>query len=211
MKNLLIIGARGLGREVYDLACSCQGYESEFIVRGFLDDNVDALKGLNGYPPIISSVENYVPQDGDIFACALGNPIHKKKYVEIILEKGGEFINLIHPSAHIGQNCKHGKGLIMFNNSHIGQDVRLGDFVTFDGQGSVGHDCHIGNYTHIGAQSSVAGFCMIADCVTINPGAHIIPHCQIGENAVIGIGSIVINKVKPNTTVFGNPAKRIDL
>lgn len=210
MKNLLIIGARGLGREVYDLARYCYGYGTEFIVAGFLDDKTDALSGLSGYPPILSSVENYEPKDNDIFACALGNPFYKKKYADIILERGGRFIDLIHPNVHIGNNCVHGQGLIMFNNSHIGQDVTLGDFVTFDGQGSVGHDCHIGSYTHIGAQASVAGYCIISECVTINPGAHIIPHCKLGENAVIGIGSVVINKVKPNTTVFGNPAKRID-
>jgi acetyltransferase-like isoleucine patch superfamily enzyme len=31
----------------------------------------------------------------------------------------------------------------------------------------------------------------------------------VEEEAVVGIGSVVLRRVKKNTTVFGNPAKRI--
>ena len=54
MKNLLIIGARGFGREVYNTALESVGYEKEFIVKGFLDGKSDALNGYEGYPPIIN-------------------------------------------------------------------------------------------------------------------------------------------------------------
>lgn len=59
MKNLLIIGARGFGREIYNLALESIGYGTEFTIKGFLDDKKEALDGYDGYPSIISSVENY--------------------------------------------------------------------------------------------------------------------------------------------------------
>ena len=78
MKNLLIIGARGFGREVYSLAKEAQGYHKEFVVKGFLDDKADALNGMGNYPPIIDSVEHYLPEEDDVFVCALGDVVDRK-------------------------------------------------------------------------------------------------------------------------------------
>jgi hypothetical protein len=43
MKQLIIIGARGFGREVYSLAKRSIGYNEDFVMKGFLDDKLDAL------------------------------------------------------------------------------------------------------------------------------------------------------------------------
>ena len=71
MKNLIIIGARGWGREVYAHAQYSHGYLEDYDIKGFLDDKADALDGMNGYPPILGSVEDYKPQSDDVFICAL--------------------------------------------------------------------------------------------------------------------------------------------
>ena len=92
MKNLLIIVATAFGRETYYLATQCKGYLKEFRIKGFLDDRTNALDNYKGYPPIISSVEDYKVQPDDIFVCALGNGTYKKHYVEIISSKGGQLI-----------------------------------------------------------------------------------------------------------------------
>jgi serine acetyltransferase len=42
-------------------------------------------------------------------------------------------------------------------------------------------------------------------------GVSIAPSKKIGDGATIGIGSVVISNVKPGVTVFGNPAKKIDI
>lgn len=51
----------------------CIGYQTEYVVKGFLDDNKNALDGMSAYPPIIESFEDYEPQPDDGFVCALGN------------------------------------------------------------------------------------------------------------------------------------------
>ena len=50
MKNLIIIGARGFGREVYNLYLDCRRNDPELVCKGFLDDKADALDGYEGYP-----------------------------------------------------------------------------------------------------------------------------------------------------------------
>ena len=75
MKNLIIIGARGFGREYCNSLKLYENYGKEFIIKGFLDDKVEALDVFSGYPPILSSVEEYEIEEDDIFTCALGDPI----------------------------------------------------------------------------------------------------------------------------------------
>ena len=111
MKELLIIGARGFGREVYELAKQCDGYNKEYIIKGFLDDKTNALEGFKNYPNIVSSVEEYEIKKNDVFICALGSVIWKKKYAEIVINKGGEFISLIHPTVILNTNTKIGHDL----------------------------------------------------------------------------------------------------
>lgn len=207
MKNLIIIGARGYGREVYNLALQCDGYNKEYSIKGFLDDKSDALKGFENYPEIISNVENYKIQEGDVFTCALGSVKWKKYYVDIIMSKGGLFINLIHPTLIFNSNVKMGNGLIVFMYSNISNDCSIGDFVTIQSFVGVGHDSKIGDWCHINAYSFMGGFAILEEEVCLNTRATVLPNVIVHKGATVGAASLVIKNVKANTTVFGVPAK----
>lgn len=209
MKHLLIIGARGWGREVYDIAVACMKNGAVFDVKGFLDDKADALKGYDGYPPIIGPVETYEIQKDDVFVCALGDGRYKKHYVQIILGKGGEFISVVHPTAVLGNNASIGKGCIVGAYANISCDTYIGDFVAFSIRAGMGHDSSIGDYSHVGAMCIISGFVSIGTSVTLHPGSIIVSRRKVGDNAIIGTGSVVLCNVRANTTVFGNPAKKM--
>lgn len=210
MKKLLIIGARLWGREVYDIAKACidAGYGME--IKGFLDDKADVLNGFDNYPPIIGPVETYEIQQDDVFICALSNVRYKKHYIDIIEDKGGKFISLIHPTAIFGNNAVIGKGCVFGAFSNVSCDTRVGNFVTISIRAGMGHDSTIGDYTHIGGNCSISGLVTIGKSVTMHPGSIVVPNRIIGDNAIIGTGSVVLNNVKANTTVFGNPAKKVE-
>lgn len=210
MKHLLIVGARGWGREVYDIAQACIAAGQNISVKGFLDDKSDALHNYPNYPPIISSLEDYTPQPDDIFICALGDVSYKKKYTEIILQKGGEMATLIHPTAILGNNCHIGHGCVVGAYANISCDTIIGNNVTFSIKAGMGHDSSIGDYSHIGGLTNISGFVSIGKNVTIHPCCNIIPHKIIGDNSIVGTGSVVIRNVKAGTTVFGNPAKVLE-
>ena len=211
MRNLYIIGARGFGREVYNLYLKCKKNLVDVECVGFLDDDREALKGYADYPPIISSVEAFVPKENDVFVCALGDVRYKKKYVDMILAKGGTFISLIHPEVEIGQNTTIGRGFIARTPCCISCDIAIGDFVTVMGYSVLGHDCKVGDWSHLGAYSFLGGFSKLGSSVTLHPGTRILPHKAVGDNATVGAGSVVIRNVKNGITVFGIPAKKLDL
>lgn len=83
MSQLVIIGARAMGRETYAYA-----RDAGMAVKGFLDSDSHALDGFSDYAPILSSVEDYCPMRDDVFICALGDPENKRTYVELISAKG---------------------------------------------------------------------------------------------------------------------------
>lgn len=207
MKNLLIIGARGWGREVFGMLPDCLGYGTEFVIKGFLDDKVDALDGFNDYPSIVDSVEHYEPQENDVFICALGEPKWKRYYAEIIIAKGGEFMNLVHNKAYIGKNTTLGRGCIISRDASISCDVTVGDFVTLQRLSTIGHDAYIGNYCHMGTYSFMGGYAIMEDMSMIYTRGTLIPHKRLGENAVLGVGSVAMTNIKSGTTVIGIPAK----
>jgi sugar O-acyltransferase (sialic acid O-acetyltransferase NeuD family) len=206
MKNLIIIGARGYGREVYNLAIKCEGYNKEYIIKGYLDDKSDALVGFENYPEIISTVENYEIQEDDVFTCALGSVKWKKYYVDLIMSKGGLFINLIHPTSIFNSNVKVGNGLIVFMYSNISNDCIIEDFVTIQGFVGIGHDSRIGKWSHINAYSFMGGYAILEEEVCLNTRATVLPSIIVHKGAIVGAASLVIRNVKANTTVFGIPA-----
>lgn len=208
MKNLIIIGARGFGREVFNLAQQTEEYGNEWIIKGFLDSDQDALKMFQGYPPILSSSENYAVQEDDIFICALGNPAHKKHYVDIIISKGGTFTNIIHPTTTINKvGTAIGRGVIIGPYTYISNNVTVGNYVTIQSHVAIGHDVSIGSFCQINCLSFFGGFVKVGEQSTINPGATILPKKVVGNNSTVGINSSVLANVKDNTSVYGNPAK----
>lgn len=210
MKKLYIIGARGFGRETYGLYKECKSTLKDVECVGFLDDKKDALDDFSGYPPIVSSVEDFIPSEDDRFICALGDPKWVKHYTDIISKKGGKFLSLISPNAFIGSGTVIGDGCHIPGWTCISCDIKIGNHVSVDVFCDFGHDVTIGDCCHIGAYTFLGGGVQMGECVTAHPRVNVLPHKKIGDNAVLGAASVVIKSVAPNTTVFGVPAKRIN-
>jgi sugar O-acyltransferase (sialic acid O-acetyltransferase NeuD family) len=192
MKELIIIGAGGFGREVYDLSLNSFGYKETFVVKGFLDDRDGILDNFNNYPPILSSVENYKINKNDVFICALGNGQLKQKYVDKIKQKGGTFITLLHKSSKLGQNTIVGEGCIIAQNVIVTCDVKIGNFVTLQPFTMISHDCVIGNYCHLNSFVVMGGGSSIGDFVTAQASSVLLSGAKVANNTEIGACSAVV-------------------
>lgn len=209
MKNLVIIGAGGMGKQLFCFAQACTGYNKNFVIKGFVDDNIHALDGYEGYPPMLGTIKDYQPKTDDVFTNSIGDVQFKKKCVTEILKRGGEFINLIHPLASIPPHVKLGKGNIFAARSGVGVESEIGDFNLIQDGALIGHDVKIGNWCRIDCYVVLIAGVTIEDEVCIHTSAVINHDITIGKGAMVGAQSFVIRNVKPGITVFGNPAKKL--
>jgi len=209
MYNLLILGAGGFGRDIYFLAKEALGYNTEYSIKGFLDDNLESLNGYEGMPPIIGTISDYEPQKDDLFVCALGDVATKKRCVETVLRKGGKFTTLIHPTASIAPDSKIGNGCVIMHRATIGSDAVIGDFALVLVASIVAHDCRVGNFSRLDCFTVMVGGTIIKEEVTVHTSAVINHHVIVGKKAQVGACSLVIRNVKDGITVFGIPARPI--
>ena len=98
----------------------------------------------------------------------------------------------IHPGAEIGRRffIDHGMGVVIGETSEIGDDVLLYQGVVLGGTSLE----HKKRHPTLGRG------------VVVGAGATILGAIKIGDRSRIGAGSVVLNEVPPDTTVFGIPA-----
>lgn len=208
MKNLIIIGAGGMGRTIYSNALESRGYGETFVIKGFIDDNLNALDQFENYPPIVGTIREYQPQQDDVFVSSIGGE-SRKPCMEEIISRGGEFTELIHNTARLYTNAKLGKGNFIGAFSVIGNDAKVGDYNMIQSYTVIGHDAVIGNWNRIDTHVTCVGGIVIEDETNIHTGAIINHNVRVETGAHVGAGSFVIKKVKAGTTVFGNPARKL--
>ena len=208
MKQLLIVGARGWGREVLASVFHTRPYmEGKLSVKGFLDSKPDALDGLNGdYPPIICSPEDYQIQPNDVFFVAMGDSQWRKHYASVIEKKGGHFISIIGNDAYVNPTASIGEGSFISSKSVISDNVIVGNHVVVHIFCDIGHDAKIGDFSTIEAFSFVGGHSEIGSSSVMHVRSTLIRFKKIGNNVSVGAGSVVTRNIKDGLHVFGVPA-----
>ena len=154
----MIIGAGKSGREIYTWAEQAIAAGQPLRIKGFLDSRTTVLDGFTYDAKILGAVDTYEIEEDDVFIGAIGDPRQKRVYYSPVGERGGQFINLIHPSAVIGSNVQLGSGIVMAPFSVITADVRIGNHVTIGSFSNIGHDVVIGDWCQISSHCGVNGW-----------------------------------------------------
>ncbi len=210
MKELIIVGAGGFGRELLQWIKDINNSENRWVIKGFIDDDLFALENYECDYEVIGTIKDWQPRDNEVFACAIAKPKIKEKIVKELKAKGAIFEKIIHPRANIGEFNYIGEGVVIYPKAGLTVNIRVGDFVTLLSSG-IGHDVTIGDFSTISSNCGINGHVKLGERVFIGSNSVIIPSKKIRDDAVIGAGSVVVSNVKSGTTVMGNPAKRLSL
>ena len=208
VKELIIVGAGGCGREVLQWAKDVNKVSEKWVIKGFIDDDPCALDTLECSHKIIGSISDWLPSPEEVFACGLGGPGSKKKVVELLKSRNAVFTSVIHPTAILADTAVLGEGVIVYPSAFISCNTKLGDFVTLL-MSALGHDASVGDYTTISAFCDITGHVEVGRSVFMGSHVTIIPSMTIGDEAFLGAGSVVVNPIKPGVKVMGNPARKI--
>lgn len=209
--NLVIIGAGQAGREALTWATQTITAGSSLRLKGFLDDNASALEAFNYEPRIIGDVSTYRIEENDVFVSAIGDPVVRAKCCSQIEQKGGRFINIIHPLANIGLNVELGVGIVMGPFSSITCDAKIGNHTSIGAFSNVAHDTALGDFCQISSHCGLNGCATLGDGVFVGSHGCILPRIKVGAWAFVGAGSVVVRDVPDRVKVFGNPAAQIGL
>lgn len=205
--DLLIYGASGLAKEVYDIAL--RNYDDRWEKIYFIDDFVE--EGIKDFGETVkfTTVQKWINEGTGEYQgiVALGEPDYRKMLMEKMINTGIEMVSLIDSTAIISSTAKIGKGVIVCEMASIHAYAEVGDGSLIQPQAIIGHDIRIGKYCVIGAHSAPGGESVFGECSYMGMNATVKEKISIGKGAVIGMGAVVYRDVDENTTVIGNPAR----
>lgn len=208
MKEIIIVGAGGFGRELLQWIKDINKVDNKWKIKGFIDDNVKAFEHFACDYKIIGKISDWQPGKDEVYACAIANPAGKERVVNLLKSRGALFVSIIHPTVTIGEFNNIGEGFVAYPHSIITVNTKIGDFVTLLNSG-IGHDAVIGDFSTISSYCDITGGVKIGRRVFLGSHVTIVPGRKIGDDAYLGAGSVVVTHVKEATKMMGNPAKKI--
>lgn len=194
MKHLVIIGTGNIGEIVHWYATQSRDYMKVWDIKCHIDD-----------------VENYEIEADDVFVCAEVKPSDRFNLSKTIRDKGGVFVNIIHPTANIAPSAQMGTGVVVGAFTSISINTTIHDDALIQDHCNVGHDGIVGEGAHLYVGVKLCGRNRIGERSSVFTGAIIYPDIKVGVDSVVGAGSVVNRKVKDGDVVLGNPAKKIEL
>lgn len=210
MKDIVIVGSGGFGREVKVLIDDINKKLPTYVFKGFYDDGVEKGTLVNGYK-VLGGISDLNDVSSSLqVAIAIGAPATKRKIIDQLDNDNLEFPTLIHPSAICSQDfVSIGKGSIICAGNILTCNIEIQDFVILNLMCTVGHDSVIKNYSSFMPSVNISGEVIIHEAVYVGTGAKIINQLEIGENTIVGAGAVVSKSLPSNCTAVGIPAKVI--
>ncbi len=204
---LLIIGAKGLAKEVLEIFHQKNELASLFFYDDISTDVPDLLYGQFRVLRNMEQVAQLFENDNQ-FTIGIGNPILRKKMSNRFTLSGGQLISAISPKAIIGHyGTVIGTGAIIMSGTVITNDVKIGICSLINPNCTISHDTVIGDFVEISPGVNITGNCNIGDNCTIGTGAILLPKVKLGNNVIVGAGAVLIKDVEDGLTVVGIPAK----
>jgi sugar O-acyltransferase (sialic acid O-acetyltransferase NeuD family) len=203
--KLLIYGASGLAKEVYDLIMRSMPNRWEKIY--FIDDFKDEEPFYLAERIKFSTVENQFNPNEFEGVVAVGEPMYRELLAGKLCKVGIKLATLIDSTAIVSPNAEIQEGVIVCEKVSIHAGVKISRGVLIQPSAIIGHDIKIGEYSVIGTNCAPGGDTVFGKKVYTGMNSTIKEKLTIGDEAVIGMGAVVYRDVDSGATVVGNPAR----
>lgn len=186
MNDLLIVGAGGHGRTLYETAILL-GHED--IV--FLDDN-ESLSG-NRHVRIIGKISNLkqYARKAKHIVIGIGNNEVRQRLHEELASLDIYPITLIHPFAFVSPSATLGPGSAVLAGAVIGSNTILGAGTIVNCHSTVDHDSILGDFVHLGVGVHLAGGACIGKSAFLQAGTVGGYSVKVETNTVCPAGTIL--------------------
>lgn len=212
MKDIIIVGAGGFGREVAWLIERINQNKPEWNLLGFIDDDLSkiGLSVIDGHT-VLGNVDFLTDYKQPIsVVCSIAAPSVRKRIIQYCkTNPNTSFPTLIAPSVITGKNINVGEGCIICANTIVTIDVQIGSFCIINLACTIGHDAVLQDYVTVYPTVNISGHVCIGESTEIGTGTQIIQGISVGNNTVVGAGSVVVKDLPDRCTAVGVPAKPI--
>lgn len=211
MKDLVIYGTGGLGRELMEIVEEINQKGEKWHILGFVDDGREKGAMVCGYP-VLGGFDFFRSHAGSIgvvfgFAdCALKESLYYK-IKEVC--PGFYFPVIVHPSSYVSPRAALDEGVVITRFCVVNVGARVGKCVLINENSGVYHDCAVGDFASVMPAVRISGNVSVGKRAYIGVQAAFRQGLAIGSDTVVGMGSVVIRDVPDGCTVVGNPARII--
>jgi len=210
MKDIVIYGAGGLGREVASVLNNFfpEGEPRRFV--GFFDDGKQIDEPISHFGKCLGGINelNVWPTPIEVALC-FGDGITSKTVYSKIINPNVSFPNLISRDFSISDKLtfKIGKGNIITGGCTVTTNVAIGDFNLLNGSVIFGHDVQVGSYNTFMPGCRISGEVTIGDCCLFGSMSFVKQCLTIGNNVHLSPLSPLLTNPKDDSLYIGNPAK----
>lgn len=211
MKDIIIVGASGFGREVAWLVERINSKEKAWNLLGFIDDNEKIQSTeINGYK-VLGKTEDINNFNNAYIVCAIGASKVREKVINRIKTLAPEikFATLIDPSVEMSSLVSIGEGTIICAGTIITVNIEIGSHVIINLDCTVGHDAVLKDFVTLYPSVNISGITTLEHACEMGTGSQIIQERSVGEYTIIGAGSVVVKDMPSKCTAVGIPAKPI--
>ena len=209
MKNIVIVGAGGVGRETSLIIQQINELKITWNLIGFIDDDVNSWGNvINGYP-VIGGMDSLEKLSLDTYVVvAIANYKVKKRIVNKINNRF-KFATIVHPRVWLHDYMTLGEGTIIYEGAILTTNIKVGNHVIISPKCGIGHDSIIKDYVSLLWNVNISGNDIIEEGVMMGSASTVIQGKKIGKGSTVGAGAVVIDNIDSYSTVVGVPAKVI--
>lgn len=211
LKDIVLFGAGGLGREVLFQINEMNKKNPEFNVLGFVDDSSELQGKYVSGLPVLGDSEWLLNYGSELcVALCFGNAsLRKKIYEKIKINENLSFPNILADDLRCSESVEFGIGCIVCFSNVITVDVKIGNFTLINNSCTIGHDAETEDFVTLYPAVNVSGNVKIKTLSEIGVGSQIIQGITVGEDVTVGAGAVVVRDLPPHCTAVGVPAKPI--
>lgn len=203
--KLMIYGASGLAKEIYDTIVQNSPDRWDEIV--FIDDfDNDILLFGNRVISFSKFLDEYELSSVEAIV-GIGEPFYRDLLAKKILSNSLKLVSIVHPTAVVSGSASIGNGSYIGPFAFISSNTIISDNVVIQPHAMIGHDVAIGNSAVIGPNSAIAGNCVVGDRTYIGMNACIEQKHSVGDDVIIGMSSCVTRDISSEMIAMGYPAR----
>jgi sugar O-acyltransferase (sialic acid O-acetyltransferase NeuD family) len=211
MKDLIIFGASGFGREVAWAAERQNKVGPIWNILGFMDDD-ESIQGteINRYK-VLGRTTDVGKYPEAYYVVAVGASRTREKIVSNMkaVNPSIKFGTVIDPSVEMSDLVTIGEGTIICAHTIITVNIEIGSHVIINLDCTVGHDAILKDFVTLYPSVNVSGITQIGHAVELGTGMQIIQGKTVGDYSIVGAGAVVVKDIPAKCTAVGSPAKPI--